>query len=54
MVRFLVCVCPGGTITFISVEFGGRASDKAITERCGLFDKFESFIDDMVDRRFFY
>lgn len=53
-VKFLVCVSPGGTITFISDAFGGRASDKAITERCGLLDKFESFTDDiMVDRGFF-
>ncbi|KAL1468271.1 hypothetical protein MTO96_041598 [Rhipicephalus appendiculatus] len=53
-VKFLVCVSPAGTITFISEAFGGRASDKAITAECGLLDKFESFTDDiMVDRGFF-
>lgn len=53
-VKFLVCVSPGGTITFISDAYGGRASDKAITTQSGLLDKFESFTDDiMVDRGFF-
>lgn len=49
-----MCVSPGGTITFISNAYGGRASDKAITTQSGLLDKFESFTDDiMVDRGFF-
>lgn len=53
-IKFLVCVSPGGTITFISNAYGGRASDKAITTQSGLLDKFESFTDDiMVDRGFF-
>ncbi|XP_075553280.1 uncharacterized protein LOC142585991 isoform X1 [Dermacentor variabilis] len=53
-VKFLICVSPAGTITFISEAFGGRASDKAITAECAILEKFESFTDDiMVDRGFF-
>lgn len=53
-IKFLVCVSPGGTITFTSKAFGGCASDKAITAQSRLLEKFDSFTDDiMVDRGFF-
>jgi len=34
----LIGVSPQGAITFISRGYGGRASDKYITERCGILD----------------
>ena len=34
--KFLIGITPQGTISFISKGWGGRASDKHITENCGL------------------
>jgi len=38
-VKWLIGVSPQGAIIFISKGFGGRASDKHITETCGFLDK---------------
>lgn len=35
-VKFPIGICPQGMITFISKSFGGRASDKMITEDSGV------------------
>jgi hypothetical protein len=52
-VKILICVSPSGLITFLSCVYGGRASDKAIFDDCGLINKFEPHIDAvMVDKGF--
>ena len=38
-VKLLIAITPQGTISFISKTWGGRVSDKYITERCGILDK---------------
>lgn len=38
-VKFLIGITPQGSISFISKAWGGRASDKHITENCGFLDK---------------
>ena len=38
-VKFLIGITPQGTVSFISNSWGGRASDKYITEHCGFLDK---------------
>lgn len=38
-VKFLLGITPQGVISFLSKAWGGRASDKHVTERCGILDK---------------
>ncbi|XP_014677460.1 PREDICTED: uncharacterized protein LOC106817312 isoform X1 [Priapulus caudatus] len=38
-VKFLIGITPQGSISFLSNAYGGRASDKYITEHCGLLNK---------------
>ena len=37
-VKFLIGIAPQGVITFISKGWGGRVSDKFLTENCGILD----------------
>uniref|UniRef100_A0A672HWV4 THAP-type domain-containing protein n=1 Tax=Salarias fasciatus TaxID=181472 RepID=A0A672HWV4_SALFA len=37
--KYLIGITPQGSISFISKGWGGRASDKHITEKCGLLNK---------------
>lgn len=49
----LLGVAPRGTISFLSQAYGGRASDKAIFNHCGLINKLEPTRDAvMVDKGF--
>ena len=38
-VKYLISVTPQGTVSFVSKGYGGRVSDKLITEDCGYFCK---------------
>lgn len=38
-VKFLIGITPQGSISFLSSGWGGRASDKCITEGCGILHK---------------
>lgn len=51
-VKFLVAICPQGAVTFISQAFGGRASDKFITEECGILRLLDKGDVVLADRGF--
>lgn len=38
-IKFLIGIAPQGYVTYISNAWGGRASDKQITEECGILKK---------------
>ena len=38
-VKYLIGITPQGAVSFLSKEWGGRATDKHITENCGLLIK---------------
>ena len=38
-VNVLIGITPQGTISFVSKAWGGRTSDKFLTENCGIIDK---------------
>ncbi|XP_060081178.1 uncharacterized protein LOC132560527 [Ylistrum balloti] len=37
--KFLIGITPQGAVSFLSKGYGGRVSDKYVTEHCGLLDK---------------
>ena len=51
-VKFLISVCPTGVITFISKGWGGRTSDKYLTEQCGILRKLLPGDEVLADRGF--
>lgn len=51
-IKFLIGITPQGTICFISKAYGGRCSDKFITEDCGILTKLEPGDLVLADRGF--
>jgi hypothetical protein len=51
-VKFLVGITPQGTVSFISKAWGGRVSDKYITEHCGYLNKIQAGDLILADRGF--
>ena len=50
--KYLIGITPQGTVCFISNGWGGRASDKHLTENCGLLDHLVSGNTILADRGF--
>lgn len=50
--KYLIDISPQGVITFISEGWGGRTSDKHITENCGILDKLPHGDVVLADRGF--
>ena len=50
--KVLIAVSPTGSIAYISKAWGGRVSDKAITQNCGFLDKLEHGDLVLADRGF--
>ena len=51
-IKYLLGIDPSGEVTYISVTYGGRASDKFIFNDCGLADILEEGDGVMVDKGF--
>lgn len=51
-IKFLVSITPTGAISYVSHAFGGRTSDKVITQRSGYLDKLEHGDQVLADRGF--
>ena len=51
-IKALISISPSGYITFISSAYGGRASDKCITNDSGFYDLLERDDEVMADRGF--
>lgn len=51
-IKFLLGTTPSGLISFLSLPYGGRASDKAITNQSSLYSKVDPFETIMADKGF--
>ena len=51
-VKVLIGITPQGSICFTSKPWGGRTSDKYLTERCGLLNNFKTGDLVLADRGF--
>ncbi|KFM72635.1 hypothetical protein X975_10681, partial [Stegodyphus mimosarum] len=52
-IKYLMCISPGGLITFVSKGYGGRASEKLIFVNSHIIDMLEPHIDAiMTDKGF--
>lgn len=51
-VKYLLGITPHGSISFLSRGYGGKASDKFITEDCGMLDKLSAGDIVLADRGF--
>lgn len=51
-VKYLIGITPQGTVSYISEGWGGRTSDKYLTEHCTLLNKLEQGDTVLADRGF--
>ena len=51
-VKVLIGITPQGTISFVSKAWGGRTSDKFLTENCGIIGKLQPGDLVLADRGF--
>ena len=52
MVKLLIGIAPQGVISYVSKGWGGRVSDKYLTENCGILDKLQPGDQVLADRGF--
>lgn len=50
--KFLIGIAPQGVVTFISEGWGGRTSDRKVTESCGILDNLLPGDSVLADRGF--
>ena len=51
-IKFLISICPQGVISFISKAWGGRTSDKYLTENCHILNRLLPGDIGLADRGF--